>query len=229
MRLVAGMLNGLGNLLANSFLIFLTVIFILLEASSFPAKLHAILDNAESSLAHFEKFTTDVQRYLAIKTSTSLLTGIAIMLWLMTVGVDYPPLWGLLAFMLNYIPNIGSIIAAIPTILLALIQLGIGAAVWVTLGYLVVNNIVGNIIEPKFMGRGLGLSSLVVFLSLVFWGWVFGPVGMFLSVPLTMTVKTALGSSEETRWIATLLGPKIELRREADDSIPESYQIEDNH
>ena len=223
MSLVAGILNSLGNLLANSFLIFLTVIFILLETSSFPAKLHAILDDAETSLAHFEKFTADVQRYLAIKTSTSLLTGVAITLWLMSIGVDYPLLWGLLAFMLNYIPNIGSFIAAVPTILLALIQLGVGAAVWVILGYLIVNNIVGNIIEPRFMGRGLGLSSLVVFLSLVFWGWVFGPVGMFLSVPLTMTVKIALDSSEETQWIATLLGPDIkpksdELEQESSES-----------
>ena len=119
-------------------------------------------------------------------------------------------LWGTLAFLLNYVPNIGSIIAAIPALLLALVQLGPGAVLWSAIGYLVVNNLVGNVIEPRFMGRGLGLSTLVVFLSLVFWGWVLGPVGMFLSVPLTMTLKIALDSSEETRWIAILLGPEVD-------------------
>jgi predicted PurR-regulated permease PerM len=119
-------------------------------------------------------------------------------------------LWGLLALLLNYIPNIGSILASVPAILLALIQLGVGKAVIVLVGYLVINIIIGNVLEPKIMGRGLGLSTLVVFLSLVFWGWVFGPVGMLLSVPLTMTVKIALDSNEDTRWISTLLGSETD-------------------
>jgi predicted PurR-regulated permease PerM len=141
-----------------------------------------------------------------IKTLTSLATGIAITIWMLILGVDYPLLWGFLAFMLNYIPTIGSIIAAIPTALLALVQLGSGYMVLVLIGYLVVNITIGNFIEPKVMGRGLGLSTLVVFLSLVFWGYILGPVGMLLAVPLTMILKIALGSSEETSWIATMLG-----------------------
>jgi predicted PurR-regulated permease PerM len=209
MTLVAALLNGLGSMLTNSFLIFLTVIFILMEAPSFPAKLRAVMNDPQASLGRFEMFLDNVKRYLAIKTSTSLLTGVIIGLWVFLVGVDYPVLWGLLAFLLNYIPNIGSIIAAVPTTLLALVQLGAGAAAWVALGYLVVNNLVGNLIEPRFMGRGLGLSTLVVFISLVFWGWVFGAVGMFLAVPLTMMAKIALDSFESTRWIAILLGPEI--------------------
>ena len=119
--------------------------------------------------------------------------------------VDYPLLWGLLAFLLNYIPNLGSIIAAVPTVLLTLVQLGWSAALIVFAGYSVVNVVIGSFIEPRFMGKGLGLSTLVVFLSLVFWGWVLGPVGMLLSVPLTMTLKIALESSEENRWLAKLL------------------------
>jgi predicted PurR-regulated permease PerM len=122
------------------------------------------------------------------------------------VGVDYPLLWGVLAFLLNFVPNIGSLLAAIPALLLALIQLGISGTLWALLGYVVINNVIGAVIEPRFMGRGLGLSTLVVFLSLVFWGWVLGPVGMFLSVPLTMMVKIGLDSNEQTRWIAVLLG-----------------------
>ena len=134
------------------------------------------------------------------------ITGIAIGIWLAILGVNHAFLWGLFAFLLNYVPNIGSIIAAIPAVLLALIQLGLGSAILVGIGYLVVNVVVGSIIEPKYMGKGLGLSTLVVFLSLVFWGWVLGPVGMVLSVPLTMVLKIGLESKEDTRWIAVLLG-----------------------
>jgi len=210
MKMAAQGLNTLGGLLTNAFLILLTVIFILLEASSFPTKLRLIFDDPEHSFSQLERFTDNIKRYMAIKTGTSLLTGIVVAVWLWVIGVDYPVLWGTLAFLLNYVPNIGSIIAAIPALLLALVQLGPGAVLWSALGYLVVNNLVGNVIEPRFMGRGLGLSTLVVFLSLVFWGWVLGPVGMFLSVPLTMTLKIALDSSEETRWIAILLGSEAD-------------------
>jgi AI-2 transport protein TqsA len=209
MKMAAQGLSSLGGLLTNTFLILLTVIFILLEASSFPGKLNRILNDPERSLGHFERFVEKIKRYMAIKTATSLLTGAVISIWLAVVGVDYAVLWGVLAFFLNYVPNIGSIIAAVPAVLLALVQLGTGGALWTGLGYLLVNNLVGNIIEPRYMGKGLGLSPLVVFLSLVFWGWVLGTVGMFLSVPLTMTIRIALDSRDDTRWLAILLGPEI--------------------
>lgn len=207
MKIVANTLTGFSGLLTNAFLILLTVVFILFEASGLLQKLHAALRNPEESLSRFAKFTESVNRYLAIKTIFSMLTGVAIWLWLSILGVDYPLLWGLVAFLLNYVPNIGSIIAAIPAILLALIQLGMNSALLTCLGYVVVNITIGSVIEPRFMGRGLGLSTLIVFLSLVFWGWVLGPVGMILSVPLTMIVKIALESDEDTRWIAIMLGP----------------------
>ena len=113
-------------------------------------------------------------------------------------GLDFPVLWGLLAFLLNYVPSIGSLIAAIPAVFIALIQLSLLQALMIGLGYFVINIAIGGVIEPRVMGRGLGLSTLIVFLSLVFWGWIFGPVGMILSVPLTMTAKIALESSEKT-------------------------------
>jgi len=208
MKMVARLLTGLGSVLTNAFLILLTVIFILFEASGFSAKLRATVADPDRSFETIDKFLSTIQRYMAIKTVVSLATGIAITVWLVILGVDYPLLWGLLAFLLNYVPNIGSLLAAVPAVLLALLQLGVGPALLAALGYLVVNIVIGTVIEPRFMGRGLGLSTLIVFLSLVFWGWVLGPVGMLLSVPLTMTVKIALDSSEDTRWIAVLMGPE---------------------
>ncbi len=209
MQLVARFFNSLGEVLTNGFLIILTVIFMLLEASSIPKKLHSVFRNPDDSLAQIERITANVKNYLAIKTIISLTTGllVALVLWLMKV--DFPLLWGLLAFLLNYVPNIGSIIAAVPAILQAWIQHGLGRAIGVAFFFLVINLVMGNAVEPKFMGKGLGLSTLVVFLSLIFWGWVLGPVGMLLSVVLTVTVKIILESREDTRWVAVLLGSHL--------------------
>ncbi|MCK4503278.1 MAG: AI-2E family transporter [Desulfuromonadales bacterium] len=205
MQSAAHMLATAGGVLTNSFMILLTVIFILLEAAGIPKKLHAALPDANSSLASFEKFSTGVRQYLAIKTLVSLGTGLVVTVGLLLLGLDYAPLWGMIAFLLNYIPNIGSIIAAVPAVLLAVVQLGPIYSLLVAVLYLVTNVIMGNAIEPRLMGQKLGLSALVIFISLVFWGWVLGPVGMLLSVPLTMVVKIALEVNESTRWIAILL------------------------
>jgi AI-2 transport protein TqsA len=209
MKLAAQLISGLGGVLADAFLILLTVIFLLFEAAQLPAKLNAVLGGSENSMQRLESIARNINRYTAIKALTSLLTGVGIALCLLVIGVDYPILWGLLAVLLNFVPNIGSIIAAVPAVLLAQVQLGPAAALWTVAAYLVINGLVGNLLEPRVMGRGLGLSTLVVFVSLVFWGWVLGPVGMFLSVPLTMTLKIALDSSSETRPAAVLLGSEV--------------------
>jgi predicted PurR-regulated permease PerM len=222
LKLIANTLNGLGGVLGNVFLIFLTVLFVLFEASSFPVKLRAILGADHASLRDLGKLTANVRRYLAIKTWTSLATGIAVAIWLKFVGVDFAVLWGLLAFLLNYIPNIGSIIAAVPAVLLAFIQLDIGAVVWTGIGYVAINMIIGSVIEPRFMGHRLGLSTLIVFISMVFWGWVLGPVGMFLSVPLTMTLKLAMEQDPRSRWIAVLLGSEGYARGLLPDTLEET-------
>ena len=207
MGLVGTLGSGLGGVLTNTLLILLTTVFMLLEAASFRSKLSAIVDDPDASLARFEQIRSSVQRYLAIKTGTSLATGVLVGIWLMLLGVDFPLLWALLAFVLNYVPNIGSVIAAIPAVILALVQLGWGAAGLTAVGYLAINFAIGSGIEPRLMGRSTGLSTLVVFVSLVFWGWVLGPVGMLLSVPLTMTAKVALEANESTHWVAVMLGP----------------------
>jgi len=198
-------LASLGNIMTNGLMILLTVIFILAEEVGFSEKLKSTSKNSDKTIKAISQFTTGVNRYMAIKALMSLLTGVLILSWLWFLEVEYFVLWGLLAFLLNFVPTLGSIIAAIPAVLLALIQLTAADAVLVAVGFLSVNFGVGNIIEPRIMGRGLDLSTLVVFLSLVFWGWVLGPVGMLLSIPLTMTVKIALESFDETRWLGVLL------------------------
>jgi len=208
MGLAGKLLAGLGNALTNTFLIILTVIFLLIEATALPYKWKEMGSSAPP-VQGFETFISSVSSYFSIKTWVSLATGVFISIWLAVIGVDYPLLWGLIAFLFNFVPNIGSIIAAVPAILLALVQLGGGEALLAGVGYLIANVLMGNVIEPKFMGKGVGLSTLVVFLSLVFWGWVLGPVGMLLSVPLTMIVKLALESNEQTHWLAILLGPDV--------------------
>ncbi len=206
MGYTAILLNSLKDALANGFLVIITVVFILLEASSFPKKLREILDNPDRTLPHFEKLANEIRRYLAFKTWICLATGALATVFLLATGVDYPFLWGALAFLLNYIPTIGSFIAAIPPVMLAFVQYGYTRGIIVAVGYIVLNLVIGNFIEPRVMGKGLGLSTLVVFLSLIFWGWVFGPVGMILSVPLTMMMKIALETREDTMWMAVLLG-----------------------
>jgi predicted PurR-regulated permease PerM len=206
MKLAGEVFNSFGGALTNAFLIFVTVVFILFETASFATKLRAVSDDPDDTLKAFHNVTDNVKRYLAMKTLTSLATGVTIGISLAILGVENPVLWALLAFMLNYVPNIGSIIAAVPAVLFALVQLGFSGAMATAVIFTVVNVLIGSVLEPRFMGRGLGLSTLVVFVSLVFWGWVLGPVGMFLSVPLTMTAKIALGANESTRWIAVFLG-----------------------
>jgi AI-2 transport protein TqsA len=204
--LAGGIFSALSSLLTNALLILLTVVFILLEAADLPEKLRVVLKNPERSLSAIEKFSQNAKRYLIIKTLISAAVGLVIWLWLLILGVDYPVLWGTLSFLLNYVPNIGAIIAALPVALLALVQLGVGPALLVLLGFTVVHLVVGNIIEPKLTGKGMSLSTLVVFLSLVFWGWVLGPIGMILSVPITSLVKIGLESYETTRGLAVMLG-----------------------
>lgn len=208
MSLTAGMVAGLGSVLSNIVLILLTLTFILLEASSFPVKLRAVLGDPQAAFPQCTRFVDEIKHYMVIKTVISLATGILIGIWLSILGVDFPVLWGFLAFLLHYVPNLGSIIAAVPAVLLTLIQLGMGYAALAAAGYLVVNFILGNVVEPRIMGRRLGLSTLVVFLSLIVWGSLLGPIGVVLCIPCTMTLRFACEGSEDTRWIAVVLGPE---------------------
>jgi len=201
-------LKEMGGIMTNGLLTLFIVLFLFLESSLLSKKV-LYLAKRKDTKEKIELFLHNVNTYFLTKTAISVLTGLLIYAILAFVGLDNAPLFGFLAFLLNYIPNIGSIMAAIPAILVSLLQLGIMETVFIAAGYILVNSVMGNILEPKLLSRGVGLSILVVFLSMVFWGWVFGPVGMFLSVPLTTVVKIGCDDSRNWKWVSVLLGDKI--------------------
>ncbi len=216
MGLAATILNAIKDVLTNTFLIFFTMVFILLEASTAETKVTAAFGRSDESIARLGIFLANLGNYLGIKTIMSLATGLLAGLLTWSLGVDFPLLWAMLAFLLNYVPTIGSIIAAVPAVLLALVQLGPSEASATALGYAGINVVFGNFLEPRLMGYGVGVSPLVIFVGLVFWGFIFGPVGMLLSVPLTMTLKMGLERDERTRWIAILLGSERDAQHAID-------------
>ena len=210
MGLAASILNALRDVLTNTLLIMFTMIFILLEASTFEIKLTAAFNRKSDSFIRQRAYISNLGRYLGIKTVVSIITGLTVAIATSWIGLDFPLLWGMFAFLLNYVPTIGSIIAAVPAVLMALVQLGVGDAVTTAIVFFLINIIFGSFIEPKLLGHGVGLSPLVVFIGLFFWGWIFGPVGMILSVPLTMALKMALESDKETQWLAILIGSETD-------------------
>lgn len=202
---LGGTLQTVASLFAVTFLVALIMIFILAEAWVFPFKFQAILGRSRDGRKRMTKTVQEVQAYLGIKTLISVATGITAGVFCHLMNLDFPILLGLTAFVLNFVPTIGSIIAAIPAMALALILHDVSWMLLVALGYLAINTLFGNIVEPNLMGRRLGLSTLVVVLSLIFWGWVWGPIGALLSVPLTMVLKIVLENTPDLRWAAVLL------------------------
>lgn len=200
--------SSLPRIVGDPFLVFFIFIFMMLEVKSFGKKMAIMSSN---SLKGFEKVIKNIRVYFGIKTITSLATGVIVYVALLIIGVDFALLWGLLAFMLNFIPSIGSIIAAIPAIILAFIQLGIFEGIATSIVYLIVNSLIGSIIEPPLMGRNLGLSPLIVFVSLLFWGYILGPVGMLIAAPLTMILKIIFDNREQTKDIGMLLGDEASI------------------
>lgn len=220
LTLVQALIGGVAGVLSEAAVILLAVVLILFEAVGLPAKL-AVAFRGPAYARQFARVVADVQRFLAVKTLLSLATGAITAGALLLIGVDLALLWGFLAFMLHFVPNVGALLAAVPPVLLALAQLGPWAAVLVAIVYLAVGSLIGNLLEPYLTGQRLGLSTLVVFLSLLFWGWLWGAVGMLLSVPLTMVVKIACEESERFQWVAVLLA---EAPREGVASRPPASQ-----
>ncbi len=205
MKFATSIIQSMGSMFTNGFIIILTVVFMLLESQYFVKKIE-LADGQQEAMTYIEAIFSKIKNYMVLKALISLLTGIIVWLSLSFIGTDYAFLWGVLAFILNFIPNIGSIIAAIPAVLITLVQLGAMSALLVTLLYTIINVVIGSIVEPKVMGKGLGLSTLIIFLSLLFWGWLLGVVGMLLSIPLTIMAKIIFDANQNTQWIGVLLG-----------------------
>jgi len=210
MDLIGTTLTGLGAVLGNMLLVVLVLAFSLFDAARVWRKVEAHFAGTAAGDHVLTAISTEINRYLSVKSATSITTGALVGVWCAVLDVDFAVMWGLLAFLLNYIPTVGSLLAAIPPILVALVVHGPGSALAVMAGYLVVNISIGNVIEPRLMGRALGMSPVVVLLSIVVWGWVLGPVGALLSVPLTMILKIALANTREWAWIADLMSGPVE-------------------
>lgn len=194
------------SIIGKAFVILLLTVFMLSEAGMFGRRFNAICEAQGPNLQRMLSATKDIQKYLGIKTLISMATGLlaGILCWQM--GLEFPLLWGILAFALNFIPAIGSIVAAIPPILLSLLNYGsISDAVIIGVGYIVINCFLENILEPNLLGRRFGISTLVVILSVLFWGWLWGPIGMILAVPLTMFLKVGMDNSSDLRWISVAI------------------------
>lgn len=205
-NIVGGTVRGLASFIAYFLLILVILICAMFEVAGFPEKLQRIQGDP-SLLDNFKTVMRDTQKYLGVKTLISFSTAVLVGSWVWLLDMPIPLFWAVSAFLLNYIPAVGSILAAVPAVLVALVQQGLGAALFVGGGYLVINFMLGNLIEPMLMGRRFRLSTLVVFLALIFWGWIWGPIGMILSIPLTMILKIGLLRSDELRWIALLMEP----------------------
>ncbi len=203
--LIQGLAIQTKNQFSNIFLIFFIVAFILMDSSYLYNKFLKVMKDRKGSIEESMEIIEKIKRYFLIKVKTSLLTALWILLVLWFYDMRFALLWATLVFFLNFIPVVGSIFAAIPAIILALIDHSLMTAVWIAMWYMIVNTVIGNILEPHVMGKGLGLSSLTIFLSMIFWGWMFGPAGMILSVPLTMGIQFLFDQYEETKWLAFML------------------------
>lgn len=206
MNVAGGALRGVANVMSTTFLVIILTVFLLIEARGFNEKLAAIWPEATQRL-QASGVVREIQRYLGLKSIMSLATGALVTAWVAWMGLDFPFFWGLIAFLFNYVPTVGSIIAAIPAMLLALVQLDVGATFMVGVGYLAVNTVIGNFIDPNVLGRGLSLSPLVVILSILFWGWMLGIVGLLLAPVLTMVLRISAENISGLQWLAVLLGP----------------------
>lgn len=195
MPVVKGVTPLMVSMLQQIIVVLIVVSFILCELNSLPRKVRSIRWVDKDVYDRMLRMVLDIRHYMGIKTIISAATGFFIYLGLKLLGVPSAEALGLLAFILNFVPVFGSILATIPAVILASINSGdSGIVVYVIFLYLVVNQVLGNILEPKFMGKGFGISPVIVLIAVLIWGWTLGPIGMLLAVPLTMAVKSSFDS-----------------------------------
>lgn len=189
----------------NLFVLVLLMAFMMLEANRYPAKLRGALASSPGALIQFDRFAEAMRSYVVINSVFGLIAAALNTVLLLALGVDFAILWGVVSFLLSFVPNIGFAIALVPPALLALVQFGFARAIGVVAGYAVINFLVDNIVKPRFVGASLDLNALVVVISLLFWGWLLGPIGALTAIPLSIAAKFLLESFDESRWIAQLM------------------------
>ncbi len=200
-------MTSVPTVLSTVVTVLLLIVFMLLEVTTMPRRVHAALGWSPSTFTEFSRTMSEIQRYLSVKTATSAATGLCAGLWCAACGVPNPALWGLVTFALHYVPTVGSLVAAMPPIFIALTAFGIGRASAVAAGLALFSLVIGNFIEPNALGRSLSVSPLIVLLSMFAWGYLLGPIGALLSVPLTLIAKIVLWNTSDLHWVAVLLGP----------------------
>ena len=206
-NLMSSIINGLLNASATAGIVILTTAFLLIDTANTPEKIKSELENQSELQMRMSKFGQSLVEFMVIRAEINLIVATAITVVLLLGRIDFAILWGILIFLLNYIPYIGLILASIPPTMLALFQYGPGGAIAVIVVTIIVAALAENVIFPSLAGKGLKLSPAFLFLALIYWNYVLGAAGVLLSVPLTMVLKIILESFEETKWLARLMGP----------------------
>lgn len=201
----AGILTGALNAGTTIALIVITTAFLLLDAAGAPKKMEREIEDQPVLLLRVREFGRSLVDFILIRTETNLIGGIGTAILLLIGRIDFAILWGLLTFLLGYIPYLGFFLAAVPPVLLALFKYGAVGAIAVLAGIWLINVLIENVLFPSFAGKSLKLSPSIVFLSIFYWGYVLGASGALIAIPLTMVVKMVLESSDDTRWLAKLM------------------------
>jgi predicted PurR-regulated permease PerM len=204
LSLIGGLTEAVGALA----LLGLLMAFMMLESVRYPEKLEAVLSVTDQTRGRITSFGKSMRSYIVINTVFGLIAAVANTLLLLALGVDFAILWGVVSFLLSFVPNVGVLISIVPPALMALLQFGLGRAIIVAAGFFVINFVVDSLLKPRYVGSSLDLTAITVVASLVFWGWLLGPVGALLAVPLSIGVKFLLESYDESRWLAALMSDR---------------------
>ncbi|MDZ4673021.1 MAG: AI-2E family transporter [Gemmatimonadota bacterium] len=183
----------------------LLMAFMMIESVRYPEKLQAAFSYSPEARLRVTRFGQSMRSYIVINTIFGLIAAVANTVLLMALGVDFPILWGVISFLLSFVPNIGVLISVVPPALLALLQFGFGRAMGVVVGFIAINFLVDNVLKPRYVGESLNLTPIVVVVSLIFWGWLLGPLGALVAVPLSIALKFLFETFEESRWLANLM------------------------
>lgn len=205
---VTGTFGTVAFVLGICIIVLVLMMFLLMEAPGTQSRAEVVRNAGGPDFTMLMQSASDIQKYLGVKTLISIATGLLAFIWCWLFDLKYPLLWGILAFLFNYVPAVGSTAASVPAIIEALVNHGPGSAIGVGIGYALINFGLDNFLQPMLMGRKFGISGLVVVLSGLFWFFVWGPIGMFLAVPLTMMMKVILENTNEFRWISVAITKK---------------------